>query len=119
MKKVLSIISSVSIFVSFTTSVWVYESKPASAFCVHNLTGGPIYGKDHLKHWRGDGLWEKNMREDEKDCCPGKNRECQDRLLKIESRPGGKGEGSCLLRPGNHGLVEVRYSDYKMHCIVI
>ena len=47
MKKVLSIISSVSIFASFTTGVWVYESKPASAYYVHNLIQHDCPDKNH------------------------------------------------------------------------
>lgn len=112
MKRVLTLIPIVGIF---TTGILVSVPKSASAYCVHNLTGGPIRGYDTARSF---GTWGKDLKPDQRDCCPGNNKECQNTTVRIESVQGSKGNGSCEINPGNHGLVEVRYHNYKMVCNV-
>ncbi len=48
MKKALTLISTLGIFTTLTTGIIVSAPESAAAFCVHNLTGGPIAAYDSV-----------------------------------------------------------------------
>jgi hypothetical protein len=117
MKRMLALISTVGIFTTFTTGILVSVPKSASAYCVHNLTGTTIRGWDKNGEWN---VWMKTLAPDQRDCCPGKNEECQNATLEIftEEIYNSKGRGGCTIDVGPHQLVEVRYHNHQMHCMV-
>jgi hypothetical protein len=121
MKRPLFLIPTVGIFTFFTTAIFVSAPKSASAYCVHNLTGSSIKGWDirnEKDYFINPAYWKKTLGPDQRDCCPGKFKECKNAEIYIQAEPNGNGLGSCQMRPGNHGLVEVRYRDRLMVCTV-
>ncbi len=130
MKRVPTLILAVGTYIILTSGIIISTHKDAYAYCVHNYTGGIITGEDSMYRsliggalGRLAGIWKKTLEPNQRDCCPGDRKECKDRTIYI--KPGGyqnpelHRSGSCELKPGDHGLIEVRYKDYKMVCNVI
>lgn len=91
-----------------TVGIFVSVPKPALAYCVYNETSYKlIHGKDTRRFPKFnllDRYWEKYIEKGERDCCPGKNRECQDATLVIN----GGLNGACEVKVDAHGWVVVR-----------
>lgn len=112
MKRALTLIPTLGIFTIFTTSILVSAPKSASAYCVHNLTGGDIRA---MNRHRTNNSFLTYLGPDQKGCCPGKRRECQGNVVQVIGS-NDKGEGECNVATPNHALLEVRYKDRKMVC---
>jgi hypothetical protein len=103
MKKALTLISILfSILGIITTGIVVSIGKPASAYCVYNKAAFSVLGVDTRKGaW--DGYWENSLAPGDKDCCPGKNEECQNAKIRVT----GEQNSSCEASVDAHGWIVV------------
>ncbi len=83
MKTELPIIPTISILIIVTSSIIIFTPKSASAFCVENLTGRHIWGKDVERASFADNRWRDVLDPGERGCCPGNNKECQNKEIEI------------------------------------
>ena len=107
MKSALALIPLVAIF---TTGILVSLPESVFAYCVYNDSQNNVTGRDTRKvKGQQDPYWRKSLpARGGKDCCPGKNEECQNATIYVTTDGSGY---SCRAAVDAHGWVVI--SDKK------
>lgn len=117
MKVALSLIPLVGMF---TTGMFVFAPKSASAYCVYNKAAFKVHGEDTRKQGLGflNKYWEQDLEPNTKGCCPGKNQECQGVTIRVT----GEQNSSCEAAVDASGWIVVHSTStpdgIKLECKV-